>query len=313
MQAGGRLAEYVGGLYGAPAVVVAAARARRTGVGEHIDLSLAEAMAIAGSVFGDLAQPLHGPARGRRARRAAWRRRRSSAPSDGFVGFNTNTATQFQNFLVLIERTDLLDDPRFAGLAGRYLHMVEWQEIIDGFMPHHPVEEIVETAAALRIPVSPVYDGETIADNEHVVARGVFVDGPDGLPAPAPSVPPRRRSAARAASRRRASASTTARSKARHRPAPTEPDADPTALPLAGLEGARRHVVVGRRRGHALPRVDGRGGDPRRVDHASRRHAPHRRRVRRDPTGGSGATCSRPRTPTSSTSPSTWEPTRAAT
>ena len=31
VQAGGRLAEYVGGLYGAPAVVVAAARARRTG------------------------------------------------------------------------------------------------------------------------------------------------------------------------------------------------------------------------------------------------------------------------------------------
>ena len=183
VQAGGRLAEYVGGLYGAPAVVVAAARARRTGVGEHIDLSLTEAMAIAGSVFGDLANHCMGrpdpvsPARSVETPSI-------ERASDGFVGFNTNTATQLQNFLVLIERTDLLDDPRFAGLAGRYMNIVEWQEIIDGFMPHHEVEEIVETAAALRIPVSPVYDGETILGNEHVVARGVYVDGADGLPRP---------------------------------------------------------------------------------------------------------------------------------
>ena len=196
VQAGGRLAEYVGGLYGAPAVVVAAARARRTGVGEHIDLSLAEAMAIAGSVFGDLANHCLGRPESVGPARSV------ETPSierarDGFVGFNTNTATQFQNFLVLIERTDLLDDPRFAGLAGRYGHMAEWQEIIDGFMPHHAVEEIVDTAAALRIPVSPVYDGETIRTNEHVVARGVYLDGPDGLAAPAAAVPLRRRPAAR--------------------------------------------------------------------------------------------------------------------
>jgi crotonobetainyl-CoA:carnitine CoA-transferase CaiB-like acyl-CoA transferase len=234
VQAGGRLAEYVGGLYGAPAVVVAAARARRTGVGEHIDLSLAEAMAIAGSVFGDLANHCLGrpdpvtPARSVETpsvERAA----------DGFVGFNTNTATQFQNFLVLIERTDLLDDPKFAGLGGRYLHMAEWQEIIDGFMPHHSVEDIVDTAAALRIPVTPVYNGETVLANEHLVARGVFVNGPDGTsrprrpyrfdddPLPEPRLSPRL-------------GEHDGRIEVRTRPAPTVPDADPTALPLAGLK-----------------------------------------------------------------------------
>ncbi len=207
---------------------------RRTGVGEHIDLSLTEAMAIAGSVFGDLANHCIGrpdpvtPARSVETPSI-------ERASDGFVGFNTNTATQLQNFLVLIERTDLLDDPRFAGLAGRYMNMVEWQEIVDGFMPHHDVEQIVETAAALRIPVSPVYDGATILSNEHVVVRGVFLDGPDGLPRPrrpyrldgdplpAPQASPRLGEHDGAI-------------EARPRPAPTEPDADPTALPLAGLK-----------------------------------------------------------------------------
>ncbi len=234
VQAGGRLAEYVGGLYGAPAVVVAAARARRTGVGEHIDLSLTEAMAIAGSVFGDLAHHCMGRPEPTGPSRSV------ETPSieraaDGFVGFNTNTATQFQNFLVLIERTDLLDDPRFAGLGGRYAHMAEWQEIIDGFMPHHPVEEIVETAAALRIPVSPVYDGETIRTNEHVVARGMYQNGPDGLPRPRRPYRfdadplPEPRSAPRLGEHDGAI-------EARPRPLPSDPGADPAALPLAGLK-----------------------------------------------------------------------------
>ena len=114
------------------------------------------------------------------------------------------------------------------------MNIVEWQEIIDGFMPHHEVEEIVETAAALRIPVSPVYDGETVRTNEHVAARGVFVEGPDGLPRPRrpyrfdgdplpePQASPRLGEHDGAI-------------EGRPRPVPTEPDADPTALPLAGL------------------------------------------------------------------------------
>lgn len=234
VQAGGRLAEFVGGLYGAPAVVVAAERARRTGAGERIDLSLAEVMAIAGSVFGDVAHhctgrpDLTGPARS------------VETPSierakDGFVGFNTNTAIQFQNFLVLIERTDLLEDPRFAGLAGRYLHLPEWQEIIDGYMPFHESEEIVERAAALRIPVSPIYNGETAPANEHLAARGVYVDGADGLPRPrrpyrfdddplpAPRPSPRLGEHDGAI-------------ETRERSAPSQPPDPPGVLPLAGLK-----------------------------------------------------------------------------
>jgi crotonobetainyl-CoA:carnitine CoA-transferase CaiB-like acyl-CoA transferase len=234
VQAGGRLSEYVGGLYGAPAAVVAAERARRTGAGEHIDLSLAEVMAIAGSVFGDVAHHCTGRPE------IAGPSRSVETPSierakDGFVGFNTNTAIQFQNFLVLIERTDLLDDPRFGGLAGRYLHFAEWQEIIDGYMPHHEVEEIVEKAAALRIPVSPVYDGATVTTNEHLVARGVYVDGSDGLPRPrrpyrldvdrlpAPRPSPRLGEHDGAI-------------ELRARPVPSAPPDAPGVLPLAGLK-----------------------------------------------------------------------------
>jgi crotonobetainyl-CoA:carnitine CoA-transferase CaiB-like acyl-CoA transferase len=233
VQIGGRLSEYLGGLYGAPAIVAACARARRTGVGEHIDVSVTEAMAVAGSILGDTAHHVFGrpelvtPARS------------TETPSveralDGFIGFNTNTLPQLEGFLVLIERPDLIADDRFARLAGRYLNREEWQSIIDEFMPHHLVAEIDETAAALRIPVSPVYDGKTVVGNEHLAARGVFVDGPDGLPRPRrpyrfdgePTPTPR--AAPRVGEHDGAI-------EPRVRPAPTAPGADPAALPLDGL------------------------------------------------------------------------------
>ena len=308
VQAGGRLAEFVGGLYGAPAVVIAAERARRTGAGEHIDLSLAEVMAIVGSVFGDVAHHCVGGPNSP-GPPAAWRRRRSSAPKDGFVGFNTNTAIQFQNFLVLIERTDLLDDPRFAGLAGRYLHLPEWQEIIDGYMPFHEQEEIVEKAAALRIPVSPIYNGETVQTNEHLAARGVYVDGADGLPRPrrpyrfdddpfpAPLPSPRLGEHDRAI-------------EPRERRAPSEAPDPPGVLPLAGLKVLDiTSWWVGAAATHYLALL---GAE---VIHVESTSHPDGMRLTGAAfgarTGGSGATCSRPRTPTSSTSPSTSVPRRA--
>jgi crotonobetainyl-CoA:carnitine CoA-transferase CaiB-like acyl-CoA transferase len=234
VQIGGRLAEFLGGLYAAPAIVAAVARARRTGVGEHVDVSSTEAMSIAGSVFSDTANHCLGrpetvtPARS------------TETPSveralDGFIGFNTNTTPQLEAFLVLIERPDLIASEKFAGLAGRYLHRDEWQPIVDEFMSKHLVAEIDETAAALRIPVSPVYDGKTVVGNEHLARRGVFVDGPDGLPWPrrpyrfdGEPLPPLR-AAPRLGEQDGAI-------EGRARPEPTDARADPAALPLAGLK-----------------------------------------------------------------------------
>jgi crotonobetainyl-CoA:carnitine CoA-transferase CaiB-like acyl-CoA transferase len=39
--------------------------------------------------------------------------------ADGMVGFCTITARQFQDFLVMIDRADLVDDAELASFAGR--------------------------------------------------------------------------------------------------------------------------------------------------------------------------------------------------
>src|SRR6202030_4051427 len=50
----------------------------------------------------------------------------------------------------------------------------------------HEVEDIVERAAALRIPVAPVCNGETILTNEHLAERGGVVSNPAGFVQPRP-------------------------------------------------------------------------------------------------------------------------------
>lgn len=232
VQVGGRVFEYLAGAYGAVGALAAVLHARRTGRGEHVDLALAEVMAIAGSTFSDLMHHLQG--RTPRTTPA----RNVETPSierakDGYVGFNTNTGQMFQNFLIMLERFDLLDDKELAGLGGR-LARPDWPGIMSAWMLEHTVDEIVDRASELRIPVAPVLDGATILENDHLATRRVFVEHPGGFRQPRR---PYRIDDADPPAPRPAPALDEARGAVAPRPAPTplDPAADPQALPLAGL------------------------------------------------------------------------------
>jgi len=55
------------------------------------------------------------------------------------------------------------------------------QDIIHGWTRERTVDEIVEVASLMRIPVAPVGNGETLPEMDHLVARGVFVRNPAGF------------------------------------------------------------------------------------------------------------------------------------
>ncbi len=148
---------------------------------------------------------------------------------DGWVGFCTNSRQQFDDFLVLIERPDLLGDDELARFSGRGARLDEWQAIVRAWTTKHTTDEVVKLASELRIPVAPVQSGRDVADFEHFRARGVFVDDPTGtfrLPRrpwrlnDQDPAPPRRRPA---------SASTTDGSRRARRPGwnPTAPPRSP--------------------------------------------------------------------------------------
>ena len=182
MQAGGRIGEWFAGTYAAVAAAASVRAARRTGSGETIDLSIFEAMvvamgslgAVSASVLGD-AQPL-----GLRSVELP-----SIVPTaDGMVGFCTITAQQFQDFLVLIERPDLLDDDDLASMAGRIRRRDEFLTMVHDWAADKTTAEIIEIATAFRIPVAPIATPQTIMTIDHYVDRQVFVSAESGAVAP---------------------------------------------------------------------------------------------------------------------------------
>jgi crotonobetainyl-CoA:carnitine CoA-transferase CaiB-like acyl-CoA transferase len=179
-QAGGRTTEWVGGTFAAVAALAAVRRARLTGRGVQIDFSLLEVMSLASTNFLDLFYSLFG--RPPLATPARTVETPSIEPSaDGYVGFCTNTAQQFQDFLLLIERPDLIEDQALAMIIGRIARFAEWNETMHAWTKRHTTAEIVERASALRIPVAPVNDGASVQRHQQLVARGALVPDPDGV------------------------------------------------------------------------------------------------------------------------------------
>ncbi|MCD9624380.1 CaiB/BaiF CoA-transferase family protein [Rhabdothermincola salaria] len=235
-QMGGRVVEWVAGAYAGVASLAAVGRARRTGHGELVDLALCEVANVTGGNFADLFAGLAGrppidpevPARTVEIP--------SIEPtSDGWIGVNTNTRDQWESFCILIERPDLLDDAEFASLAVRVARADEWNQMVREFTVQHPTAELVERAAALRIPVAPVSDGRSLLELDHPRERGVFLTAPDGdftmprrpyrfdgEPAPTPRPAP-------------AVGEHTAAPAPRRRDRPQAPDGPPP-LPLEGLK-----------------------------------------------------------------------------
>ncbi|HET6810204.1 MAG TPA: CoA transferase [Acidimicrobiales bacterium] len=184
LQAGGRIAEWAGGVFGAPAALAAVRHAHRTGAGAHIDVSMAESMCVCTNLFVDLMMSLAGrPPLGPPAA-SGGEFPAIEQTADGWVGFNTNSAQMFQDFLVLIGRADLTGDRTIRSDPAR---RPELERSAREWCMARTTDEIVEEAALFRIPCVPVGHGGNLPSNPHLSERGAFTKGPDGdfvLPRP---------------------------------------------------------------------------------------------------------------------------------
>ncbi|MBY0278689.1 CoA transferase, partial [Candidatus Binatia bacterium] len=176
ISAGGRLGEWLGGAYAAVAALTAHHASVRTGVGCHVDVSLFEVMALTMAPNSTVWESLAGG--------PLPFARTLEVPSifmamDGWIGFCTITGQQWKDFCVLIERPDLVDDPVLARWDERVRRAAEVDAMIHGWTRAHTVDEIIERAVALRIPVAALGTGETVPRFDHFAARGVFVKHPD--------------------------------------------------------------------------------------------------------------------------------------
>lgn len=181
LAAGGRIGEWATGVYAAVVGLAALRGAARDGVGDLVDVSMLECMTIMMGGLSVVGPTIMGPRPGVPGGPARIPETPSIEPTkDGLVGFCTITAQQFQDFLVLIERPDLIEDRELALLANRHARRAEFLAAVHAWTTRHTTEEIVEIASALRIPVTPVGTPETITSIDQFTARGVFVPNPRG-------------------------------------------------------------------------------------------------------------------------------------
>ena len=169
---GGQVGEWLSGAYAAVGVQAAWARARRTGTGQLIDLSMLEVSVLCLSYY---------PVTFFEALGRPWRTDRSlfqpgvAAAKDGLVAIGCGTAQQWFDLCVMVGHPEWIDRTppvRIGEQANRAAPQLrEW-------IADRTVEEITGLAAAFRIPSAPVSSGESVTGLEHMRERGVFRRAP---------------------------------------------------------------------------------------------------------------------------------------
>jgi crotonobetainyl-CoA:carnitine CoA-transferase CaiB-like acyl-CoA transferase len=173
VQAGGRIAEWASGVFGAPAALAAVRHSIRTGKGAVIDVSMTEVMCLCTNLFIDVMwsllgrpEPMPVPARTVEFP--------SVEPSaDGWVGFNTNTLQMFDDFLSMVGRDDLRS---VSGLRSDPARRAEVERSVQAWTSTRTTDDIIEIASLLRIPVAPIGNGANLVGHEHLAARRVYLD-----------------------------------------------------------------------------------------------------------------------------------------
>lgn len=151
-----------------------------SGKGSFIDLATADVWAsfytgveVANSYFG---RNKKGRA-GHRVHRTPYPR--TVLPcKDGFFAIQCTSRRHWQNFLAMVGREDLAEDPLFKDrIAANDQHGDEADAIFEPWFKERTKQEIMDLTLKFRIPGAPVYNVSEVVGHLHLASRGYFVEG----------------------------------------------------------------------------------------------------------------------------------------
>jgi len=173
---GGRIGEWVAGTNAAIGALCAWRSARLTGKGQHVDVSMFETMLSCMTEYFDLAGQFTGKPLIQTVEVPSIERAK-----DGWVGFATHTSQQHRDFFTLIGHPEIAEDERFSTSDKRTAHFDLFERMIHDWTRERTVDEIIEIAALMRIPVGPIGTGETMPQFDQFAQRRVFIQNPGGF------------------------------------------------------------------------------------------------------------------------------------
>ena len=156
----GHQAELHGGMQLAAGALAALGHARRTGAGQQVEVSTQEAMLNA-HVWLTTMWTHEGQVQSREPSLL-------TPCADGYV---TWMGARNLDIFVLIDRPDLIDDPRWATPEGWRESVPEIRALLAGWARERSRDEICEKGQALRLAVTPVNTVEELAHSAQLRAR----------------------------------------------------------------------------------------------------------------------------------------------
>ena len=161
----------LGGYAAAMAVAAALVRVAREGVGAYLDVSMLDvAITAMGWVVSETLITRHYT--GRLGNDNA-----ASAPSgtfhtgDGLLNIAANAQYQFESVCAVLDRRDLLEDPRFATRELRKAHRAELTRELEAALASRSAREWEEALAAESVPAGRVLSLPEVLEHEQIRTR----------------------------------------------------------------------------------------------------------------------------------------------
>ncbi len=176
---GGDLGEYMGGVFAAFGALAVRRRVEQGGPGEHLDLSMLEAITLMQSGEWLHSQLLQAPPVSRTVEVPS-----IEPAKDGYIGITMVTGQQWLDFAAMVDCPELTEIPQLSFQIGRWEYREFIRERIRPWLAERTVEEIVELGQLFRLPIAALGNGATIRDTAYARERGTFVRNPAGFHQP---------------------------------------------------------------------------------------------------------------------------------
>jgi CoA:oxalate CoA-transferase len=174
VKAGPAVCDFFGGVHLYGAIMTALYEREKTGVGRLVEVSMQEA------VYASLSSNLglhYGSGNSVPSRTGNRHGGMAEAPynvyptTDGYIAIICVNETHWKSLLDVMQRNDLLTDPRFADLKSRVENVDAIDELVGGFTSTFEKQVLFDLLMRHRVPCSPVRDLDEVVNDKHMHAR----------------------------------------------------------------------------------------------------------------------------------------------
>lgn len=173
VKAGIAVGDFLGGVHLAAGVLAALYQREVTGEGQFVEVSMHDAL------YPTLTSPLAAhfkdgdvpPRTGNRHGGLSQTPYNAYEVDDGYVALLALTDDHWRGILEVIDRGDLLDDPRFSSNVRRTENMEAVDELIETHVSGRGRDELVEELLDAGVPCAPVKEIDEVANDPHLRER----------------------------------------------------------------------------------------------------------------------------------------------